>query len=68
MMHESFGAWMRRQQHREDAVGDLARDLAADPLRPADDHVTTVLDYVARVGGDIAATACVAASREWAAQ
>lgn len=65
MTHESFGAWMRRQGHRADPVGDLARDLDADPLGPADDHVTTVIDYVATVAGDRASSACVAASREW---
>ena len=66
MTHETFGAWMRRQAHRDDPVGDLARDLAADPSGPADDHVTTVIDYVATVAGSAASSACLAASREWA--
>lgn len=65
MTRESFGAWMRRQQHRDDPVGDLARDLEADPLGPADERITTVFDYVASVGSDVAVTACIAASREW---
>ena len=65
MKPESFGAWIRRQTHRDDSVGDLARDLAADPIGPADDHVTTVIDYVATVAGSAASSACLAASREW---
>ncbi|MFF5323939.1 hypothetical protein ACFY2Y_09445 [Janibacter hoylei] len=63
----TFARWLRAQGHRDDAVGDLARDLLADPLGPADDHVTTVGDYVATVGGTAAADACRAAAAEWEA-
>ena len=30
----TFAAWLRRQRNRPDAVGDLACDVFADPLRP----------------------------------
>ena len=58
-------AWMRRQTHRDDPVGDLARDLAADPIGPAGDHLATVIDYVGTVAGSAASSVCLAASREW---
>lgn len=63
----TFASWLRRQRRRDDAVGDLARDLVADPLGPADEHPSTVLDYVAAIGAEPARAACRAAVREWQA-
>ena len=63
----TFTRWLRAQSHREDPVGDLARDLLADPVGPDHEHVTTVLDYVATVGGSGATDAGRAAVLEWEA-
>jgi uncharacterized protein YozE (UPF0346 family) len=30
----TFNAWLRRQRHRQDPVGDLARDAFSDPHWP----------------------------------
>ncbi|WP_374928603.1 hypothetical protein [Kytococcus sedentarius] len=46
-------------------MGDLARDMSADPAGPATDDVVTVLDYVATVGGTNASAACRSALAEW---
>ncbi|SNC71552.1 hypothetical protein SAMN05445756_1535 [Kytococcus aerolatus] len=67
MNRAKFTDWLRSQTYRDDPVGDIARDLTADPVGPADDHPVTVLDYVATVGGTAAATACRAAVAEWGA-
>lgn len=62
---QAFGAWLQAQSHRDDPVGDLARDMSADPAGPATDDVVTVLDYVATVGGTNASAACRSALAEW---
>lgn len=60
-----FRAWLAQQQRRNDAVGDLARDVAADTYR-----VTTaraLMRHVELVGGCPAALdAVVQAAHEWA--
>lgn len=45
-MTKTFGAWLKAQQHRDDLVGDLARDFISacrwreeDPLTKTRDHV-----------------------------
>jgi hypothetical protein len=45
-MAQSFGSWLKAQQHRDDAIGDLAQDFLSacrwrkeDPLTKTRDHV-----------------------------
>ena len=46
--HRSFAAWLRNQRRRDDPVGDLARDAAADRHWPkAAKSLPRLLDYLA---------------------
>jgi hypothetical protein len=50
--HRSFAAWLRNQRRRDDPVGDLARDAAADRHWPkAAKSLPRLLDYLASRGG-----------------
>lgn len=63
----TFAAWLARQDHRADPVGDLARDVAADPDAP---HGTPgdLPEHVDTRGSTAAAREAVtAAGREWRA-
>ena len=60
-----FADWLRAQTYRDDPVGDLARDLAADPMPPAAGDPAAVVTHVAAAGGAPAEGACLAALREW---
>lgn len=55
----SFEKWIAYQATRQDAVGDLARDLAADPTWPRDDQ-GDVLDHLYDAGADLDAISAVA--------
>lgn len=60
----TFAAWLRKQRDRQDAVGDLARDAAADPRR-----LTGPWELYRRIdelgGTPNALNACCAAWSEW---
>lgn len=45
-----FHGWIRRQCHRDDAIGDLARDLAADPDAPPTNDVRAIAQYLRSAG------------------
>ncbi len=42
----SFRAWLRRQEHRDDPVGDLARDAADDRMFPHVGKLDTIVGYL----------------------
>lgn len=49
-----FTGWLLTQQHRDDPIGDLACDVAADPNWPADDGSDTpdiYARYITALGG-----------------
>lgn len=68
MTKPTLRAWLRAQHHRDDPVGDLAREVADDPLVPLDQSAVALLDRLASVGAsEDAQRACRAAVREWEA-
>ena len=63
--HRSFAAWLRNQRRRDDPVGDLARDAAADRHWPkAAKSLPRLLDYLA--GRRACPGAVEACRRAWA--
>lgn len=63
----SFSRWLRRQRRRDDAVGDLARDVREDPDWPGR-TLRTMHNYLLDVGAcDGANDALHAAWAEWSA-
>ena len=63
--HRSFAAWLRNQRRRDDPVGDLARDAAADRHWPkAAKSLPRLLDYLA--GRGACPGAVEACRRAWA--
>jgi len=63
--HRSFVAWLRNQRRRDDPVGDLARDAAADRHWPkAAKSLPRLLDYLA--GRGACPGAVEACRRAWA--
>jgi len=61
----SFAAWLKSQRHRDDAVGDLARDAAADRRWPkAARSLQCLLGYLD--GRGACAGAVEACRRAWA--
>ena len=63
--HRSFAAWLRNQRRRDDPVGDLARNAAADRHWPkAARSLPRLLDYLA--GRGACPGAVEACRRAWA--
>ena len=53
---ESFWYWLKKQKKRQDPVGDLSRDLMADPELGGGDHGCGVLAKYLKdrgVGGEV---------------
>ncbi len=51
-----FKAWLKTQTHRDDPVGDIARDAAADPLWPRGNaKLGTLIEHLESSGGSPAA-------------
>lgn len=63
----TFAAWLAEQCHRADPVGDLARDVAADPDAPTGTPVDVLEHIDARGSAPSAREAVRAAAREWRA-
>lgn len=42
-----FSKWLLNQQHRDDPIGDLARDVVADRNWPSAGNLDSYLDYLA---------------------
>lgn len=62
----TFLAWLLEQDQRDDPIGDLARDVAADPLAPTTDQSPVALyDSLTHRADRGALDACTAAWREW---
>src|SRR4051794_22243388 len=46
MAKKTFIRWLEEQRDRNDATGDIARELANDPCLPADDKLELVLTHL----------------------
>jgi hypothetical protein len=71
-MAQSFGSWLKAQQHRDDAIGDLAQDFLSacrwrkeDPLTKTRDHVAFQMACLSACSD--AYEALDAAAAEWQA-
>lgn len=62
-----FMLWLVRQMERDDAVGDIARDLLDDPYAPRDGtSIADYRDYLVALGASVPAiTALEQAWQEW---
>jgi uncharacterized protein YozE (UPF0346 family) len=65
----SFRDWLIRQAHRDDPVGDIARDMLDDPEWPASDGILAEhRDYLTSVNASpVALNALQQAWDEWSA-
>jgi hypothetical protein len=72
-MAQSFGSWLKAQQHRDDAIGDLAQDFLLDikrtPFKRPSDWSPTKLFWRMKARGASACVRCLLprAEREWKA-
>lgn len=57
MAQENFTKWLGKQAEREDAVGDLGRDVVRDPHFPRDAGPQEVVRYVAGRSGEVVCAA-----------
>jgi uncharacterized protein YozE (UPF0346 family) len=63
----TFWQWIRKQRKRDDAVGDIARDILADPTWPRRAwKLTTLMEYLESYAASPAAVRAFAlAYGEW---
>lgn len=62
-----FLAWLTDQQHREDPIGDLAKDTAGNPEADAWNSPSSFVQYIGSVGGVGAQEAAIKAAAEYMA-
>ena len=66
MQNTTFTAWLRTQTHRNDPIGDLARDFTADPRARTARSPNGVQSLLLEAGAcHEAHEACDAAAKEW---
>ena len=66
---KGFKTWCRHQTDRQDAVGDIARDIVRDENWPKIRSITRAVIYLSEYGADgTAIKACYAAWRGYEAQ
>lgn len=62
-----FFGWLATQQHRDDPIGDLARDNAHDPETEAWDSPSSFVQYIGSVGSVEIQEAAINAAAEYMA-
>ena len=67
MPNPSFRSWLRQQENRDDGIGDLARDVAADWCLGSEGTVRSIREHMVTVHDPVptAMDALARASREW---